>query len=80
MNNHTRTVACLIYPDAMSLDAVGPLQVFGSANAERAGHGLPPAYALRLLAEAAGPVTTSAGFALLADGSCEIAEHAHEPG
>ena len=69
MPHPTRTVACLIYPDAMSLDAVGPLQVFGSANAECAGHGLPPAYALRLLAEAAGPVTTSAGFALLADGS-----------
>ena len=69
MPHPTRTVACLIYPDAMSLDAVGPLQVFGSANAERAGHGLPPAYALRLLAEAAGPVATSAGFALLADGS-----------
>ncbi|CAN7510629.1 GlxA family transcriptional regulator [Acidovorax sp. LjRoot194] len=62
-----RTVACLIYPDVMSLDAVGPLQVFGSANAERAGHGLPPAYALHLVAEAAGPVTTSAGFALVAD-------------
>lgn len=63
----TRTVACLIYPDVMGLDAVGPLQVFASANAERTGHGLPPAYALRLVAEAAGPVTTSAGFALVAD-------------
>lgn len=66
---HPRTVACLIYPDFMSLDAVGPLQVFGTANAERAGHGLPPAYVLRLVAEAAGPVTASAGFALVADTS-----------
>lgn len=67
MDHPTRTVACLIYPDFMSLDAVGPMQVFGSANAERTGHGLPPAYALHLIAESAGPVTTSAGFALLAD-------------
>ncbi|MFY3386857.1 GlxA family transcriptional regulator [Paracidovorax sp. MALMAid1276] len=67
MPEPTRTIACLIYPDVMSLDAVGPLQVFGSANAERTGHGLPPAYALRLVAQAPGPVTTSAGFALVAD-------------
>ncbi|MFT4241397.1 MAG: DJ-1/PfpI family protein [Acidovorax sp.] len=64
-----RTVACLLYPGVMSLDVVGPMQVFGSANAERTGHGLPPAYALQLLAEAAGPVATSAGFALVADGA-----------
>lgn len=62
-----RTVACILYPDVMSLDVVGPLQVFGSANAERQGHGLPPAYLLQLLAEAPGPVVTSAGFALVAD-------------
>jgi transcriptional regulator GlxA family with amidase domain len=53
----------------MSLDVVGPMQVFGSANAERAGHGLPPAYTPHLLAEAPGPVPTSAGFALVADGA-----------
>ncbi|HBS79738.1 MAG TPA: hypothetical protein DD989_13995, partial [Pseudomonas sp.] len=28
----TRTVACLIYPDVMSLDVTGPMQVFASAN------------------------------------------------
>ncbi len=69
MPHPIRTVACLVYPGVMSLDAIGPMQVFGSANAERTGHGLPPAYALHLLAEAPGPVVTSAGFALLADGS-----------
>ena len=69
MHRPTRTVACLVYPGVMSLDVVGPMQVFGSANGERTGHGLPPAYALHLLAEAPGPVTTSAGFALVADGS-----------
>ncbi|HAW26477.1 MAG TPA: AraC family transcriptional regulator, partial [Pseudomonas sp.] len=26
----TRTVACLIYPDVMSLDVTGPMQVFAS--------------------------------------------------
>ncbi len=68
MPHPPRHVACLLYPGVMSLDVVGPLQVFGSANAERLGHGLPPAYALKLLADAPGPVTTSAGFALVADG------------
>ncbi|MDP9902552.1 GlxA family transcriptional regulator [Variovorax ginsengisoli] len=62
-----RAVACLLYPAMMSLDAVGPLQVFASANAERTGHGLPPAYTLHLLADTAGAVPTSAGFSLRAD-------------
>lgn len=67
MHTPSRTVACLIFPGVMSLDVVGPMQVFGSANAERTGHGLPPAYLLQLLAQAPGPVMTSAGFALVAD-------------
>lgn len=37
----TRTVACLIYPDVMSLDVTGPMQVFASANVERQRQGLP---------------------------------------
>ncbi len=60
----------------MSLDVAGPMQVFGSANAERTGHGLPPAYVLHLLAQAPGPVATSAGFALLADGAWDAADPA----
>ncbi|MGJ7541819.1 GlxA family transcriptional regulator [Variovorax sp. LT1R16] len=65
---HTpRRIACLLYPDMMSLDVVGPMQVFASANAERKGHGLPPTYVLQLVGETAGPVATSAGFALTAD-------------
>lgn len=71
MDQPARNVACLIFPDFMSLDAAGPLQVFGSANAERAGHGLPPAYRLHLIAESAGPVVASAGFALVADHSLD---------
>ncbi|MGC1329646.1 GlxA family transcriptional regulator, partial [Pseudomonas sp.] len=62
-----RHIACLIYPQVMSLDITGPLQVFASANEERARLGLPPAYALHLLGEQAGPVVTSAGFALHAE-------------
>ena len=58
----------------MSLDAVGPLQVFGPANAERTALGLPPAYALRLVAQNARPVTTSAGFALMADSNWKSLE------
>ncbi|MBM7062008.1 GlxA family transcriptional regulator [Pseudomonas sp. UL073] len=62
-----RQIACLIFPDVMSLDVVGPLQVFASANAERQRQGLPAAYTLRLLAAEAGPVATSAGLRLHAD-------------
>lgn len=62
-----RTIACLIYPDVMSLDVTGPLQVFASANVERQRQGLSPCYHICLLAEAAGPVSTSAGIRLIAD-------------
>lgn len=67
MDEPIRTVACLIFPQFMSLDAAGPLQVFGSANAERTAHGLPPAYVLHLVAETPGPVPSSAGFSLVAE-------------
>ena len=63
----TRTVACLIYPDVMSLDVTGPMQVFASANVERQRQGLPRHYELMLLAASSGPVATSAGQKLMAD-------------
>ncbi len=63
----TRTVACLIYPDVMSLDVTGPMQVFASANVERQRQGLPRHYELVLLGTTAGPVVTSAGLKLVAD-------------
>ncbi|MEP6722105.1 MAG: helix-turn-helix domain-containing protein [Variovorax sp.] len=69
-----RAIACLLYPGFMSLDLVGPMQVLGSANAEREGHGLPPAYTLHLLAEQAGPVACSAGFAIVADSAREACD------
>lgn len=62
-----RTVACLIYPDVMSLDVTGPLQVFASANVECQRQGRAATYQLRVLAEQTGPVATSAGFQLVAE-------------
>ena len=46
-----RLIACLIYPDVMSLDVTGPLQVFASANVERQRQGLPPFYRIQVLGE-----------------------------
>lgn len=62
-----RAMACLIYPQVMSLDVTGPMQVFASANEELARLGLPPAYTLHLLGERPGAVATSAGFSLVAE-------------
>lgn len=64
-----KTIACLIYPDVMSLDVTGPLQVFASANVERQRQGLPACYRILLLADEPGPVATSAGIRLVADQS-----------
>lgn len=64
-----RQIACLVFADAMSLDITGPLQVFASANAERQRQGLPSCYEIHLLGNEAGPITLSAGFALVADQS-----------
>ena len=60
-----RTIACLLYPDVMSLDVSGPLQVFASANVERQRQGLPPYYQLLVLGERAMP--TSAGLQMVAE-------------
>lgn len=62
-----RTIACLAFPDVMSLDVTGPLQVFASANVERQRQGLPASYVLQLLGPDVGPVKTSAGFSLVAE-------------
>ena len=58
-----RIIAIPIYPGLQSLDAVGPGQVFGTAN-QLSGR---EAYRVKFLATAAGPVTTTAGFALVAE-------------
>lgn len=62
-----KTIACLLYPDVMSLDLSGPLQVFASANDERQRQGLPACYRLLVLGQQPGPVATSAGFQLVAE-------------
>ncbi len=48
------------------LDVVGPLQILAGANDERAEGS--PAYSLTLLAEKKGPLPTSGGLSLVADG------------
>ena len=65
--NAPKTIASLLYPDVMSLDVTGPLQVFASANAELQRQGQAPAYQILLLGHEAGPVATSAGFKIVAD-------------
>ncbi|MCQ4260181.1 GlxA family transcriptional regulator [Stutzerimonas stutzeri] len=62
-----RTIVCLVYPNVMSLDVTGPMQVFASANVERQRQGLPAHYSLLLIGEEAGPVATSAGLQVVAD-------------
>ncbi|WP_324734474.1 GlxA family transcriptional regulator [Pseudomonas paeninsulae] len=62
-----KTIACLLYPNVMSLDVTGPLQVFASANVERQRQGLPAIYHLVVLGQQVGAVATSAGFQLVAE-------------
>ncbi len=56
-------IAIPIYPRLQSLDAVGPGQVFGSANQMMGGE----AYRVKFVAVKPGAIETSAGFALSAD-------------
>ncbi len=59
----THLVVIPIFPRLQSLDAVGPGQVFGSAN-QMLGR---EAYRVKFVAAKPGTITTSAGFALAAD-------------
>ena len=59
----TRTIAILIFPDFQLLDAAGPITAFEAGGRESA----PPAYRLRVIARAAGPVTSSSGVQLIAE-------------
>jgi transcriptional regulator GlxA family with amidase domain len=58
-----RTVAVLIFPQFQLLDAAGPITVFEAAGRDAA----PPAYRLRVMAHAAGPVASSCGVPLVAE-------------
>jgi transcriptional regulator GlxA family with amidase domain len=58
-----RTIAVLIFPDFQLLDAAGPITAFEVA----ARQAVPPAYRLRVIARAAGPVVSSSGVPLIAE-------------
>jgi transcriptional regulator GlxA family with amidase domain len=57
-------IAIPIFPGLQSLDAIGPAQVFGSANQILNRE----AYRIRLVSATPGAIATSAGFPLLAEG------------
>lgn len=69
-NAHTpascHQVACIAYPQAMSLDITGPMQVFATANDIRARQGLPAYYELCFAGLEAGPITLSCGLTMQA--------------
>ncbi|MBC07944.1 GlxA family transcriptional regulator [Thalassospira sp.] len=68
-----RKIACYAFEDVMSLDVIGPLQVFGSANDELAALGRPQGYEGIVVAEEIGPVSTSCGVRFYADiGWCSL--------
>ncbi|WP_211222751.1 GlxA family transcriptional regulator [Paludibacterium yongneupense] len=60
-----RNVTLLAFPDVQLLDVTGPLQVFASANELARARGLPPCYAIQVIAQTE-TVLSSAGLALLA--------------
>ncbi|MBE7374739.1 GlxA family transcriptional regulator [Pseudomonas lopnurensis] len=62
-----RTIATLVFPEVMSLDVTGPMQVFASANVERMRQGLPEYYRLLLLGQELAPLATSCGIRLCVD-------------
>lgn len=66
--NELRTVAIIVYEGIDIFDAVGPIEVFDTANNELIEKGPgQPAYATRLLACKAGPIVSSSGARLVAD-------------
>jgi len=61
-----RLIDLLAFDQVQLLDVAGPLQVFASANELALAQGNPAPYRMRVLAPQAGPLTTSAGLALVA--------------
>jgi len=64
MAKKPHTVVMLAFEGAQVLDVVGPLQMLAAVNDERP----EPAYAITILAEKKGPLVTSGGLRLDADG------------
>lgn len=60
----TRRVMMLAFADCQILDVTGPLEILASAN--ELNPDAPPPYAIELVAEAAGPLKTTAGLDLVA--------------
>jgi transcriptional regulator GlxA family with amidase domain len=58
-----KTISVLIFPEFQLLDAAGPIAVFEAASRASAR----PSYRLRVVAEVAGPVTSSSGAQLMAE-------------
>jgi len=58
-----RDVVLVIFPGFQGLDLIGPVEVFAAANDEVA----QPAYRLRVVAQEAGPLSTSSGVTVVAD-------------
>ena len=70
-----KRVAVLAYPGCQSLDVLGPLEVFASADGVRAYEklGTRPLYQVEILAPEAGAFRTMSGLGLVADRSLEEA-------
>ena len=70
----TRSIDILIFPDFQLLDAAGPITVFEAAGREAPAQEAPErqagssAYRLRVIARDPGPVTSSSGVQLVAQG------------
>lgn len=68
----TRNIDFMIFPDFQLLDAAGPITAFEAAGRAPPGdeaayrEGAPSAYRLRVVARAAGPVTSSSGVQMMA--------------
>jgi transcriptional regulator GlxA family with amidase domain len=58
----------LVFPQFLLLDAAGPIQVFSTSNDEARDAGLPPPYAIHLIAAGGGPIASSSGVSMLAQG------------
>ena len=61
-----RLIGLLAFNKAQILDVVGPLEVFGCADRLLCSLGRGPAYRLQILAERAGPISTTSGLQLIA--------------
>lgn len=71
-NHMTRNVVMLAFEGSEIIDVVGPMDVFAAVNhiSRESGIGMP--YRLAILADTAGPIATSSGLMLIAEGSWRV--------